>query len=170
MAQAGRKPKPIEQKMRDGTLRPRDIARTPLVVGGRTNPKPSTYLTKLQKKQFRRLVAELKTSGILDAADRGMVELAAIEEANIIECNAAVECDGAFIEHKSDRGAISIREHPAIASRRQSLNGLRQLYGELGIGPASRARLKTSGVESKAPRQNIPGIARAIELKVVGNG
>lgn len=171
MARPGKVPKPIEQKIHDGTLRPRDV-QTPLVIGGREEPKPSGYLSALEKKHFRRLVKELHDAHILDKADRGMVELTAIEEANIEACNLAMERDGEYIEHYSDRGAVNMVEHPAKASRAKSVEKLRHLYGELGIGPSSRARMKGLGigaVTAETRKRDIPGLDAARKLRVVGD-
>lgn len=168
MARTGRPNIPTERKAHDGTLRARDI-QTPLIVSGRKPPEKPAYLTALQGECFDQIVRELSDGGILDTSDRGMLELAAIEEANIIECNQTIERDGRFIEHVQDRGARNIREHPAAASQRQSIASLRQLYGELGIGPANRARFGKMGTTtSQATRErNIPGLDKAHALKVI---
>ncbi len=167
----GRTPKPIEQKIREGTLQSRD-KKTPLVIGGRELPKPSEHLSDIEKDRFHAIVESLKDSGILDTADRGMIELAAMEEANIVECNTLLAEHDAFIEHTQDRGATNLVEHPAKASKRKSIQALRQIYAEIGIGPASRARLKGLGVETaKATRtKEIPGLQTAHDIRLVKTG
>jgi hypothetical protein len=59
--------------------------------------------------------------------------------------------------------------NPAATSRAKSLTHLRQLYAELGIGPASRARMQNLGVKGKGPDKVLPGVgAKPTPLKVVG--
>lgn len=171
MARTGRPPKPTERKIEDGTLRARD-KQTPLVIGGREAPKPSGYLDADEKKRFRTLVKELEDAHILDKADRGMLELAAIEEANIQKCNKILAEDGYLVEHISDRGNVNWVPNPATASKQKSVAALRQLYGELGIGPVSRARLKGMGIDSspETRKKAIAGLETARQLKVVKTG
>lgn len=164
MPRTGRPPKPIEQKISEGTLRPRD-KQTPLVVGGRELPKPSSYLTRLEKQRFRAIVKTLESSGILDKADRGMIELAAMEEANIIDCNRMIADKGIVITSVSARGYEKDIPNPAIVLKQRSIQSLRLLYAEIGIGPSSRARLRGLGIVQKedTKMRDIPGLASANE-------
>jgi P27 family predicted phage terminase small subunit len=159
----------VEQKRAEGTLRAKD-SQVALVVGGRGAPKPSAYLTKSQQKRFRALVAELADADFLDYADRGMIELAAIEEDNIAECNRFIDANGVVITGGMG-GTIA---NPAVTKRAQSITSLRQLYAELGIGPASRARLQNLGIDKgKPPEKGIPSVAKFAEararLRAVGD-
>ena len=165
MARTGRPPKSTEQKRDDGTMRARD-QKTPLLVAGRGNPRPSTYLTDGQTARFHALVAELSDAGYLDLADRGMIELAAIEEANIDDCNRLIEDNGIIITGAMG-GDIA---NPAVTARSKSLSNLRQLYAELGIGPASRARMNNLGLTGRSPVRSLSGVGAAPTLKVVKSG
>lgn len=156
MPRTGRPPKSTEQKRDEGTMRARD-QQTPLLVAGRGNPQPSSYLTAGQAARFRALVAELSDAGYLDLADRGMIELAAIEEDNVDECNKLIEENGIVITGAMG-GDIA---NPAVTARSKSLSNLRQLYAELGIGPASRARMNNLGLAGKPPAKTLPGVGAA---------
>jgi len=167
MARTGRPSKTVEQKKSEGTLRARD-KQTPFLVGGRGNPEPSTYLTDGQRARFVALVAELNLAGFLDTADRGMLELAAIEEDNIDRCNQHIEDNGVVITGAMG-GEIT---NPAVTARSKSLSNLRQLYSELGIGPASRARMQNLGAyKGKSAKHELPGVGDApTPLRVVKAG
>ena len=169
MARPGPARRPIEDRKADGTLRPSD-AKTPVVVAGRTAPKPAAYLTPGQKREFRRLVKELGV--ILDSADRGLVELAAIQADIIATCNAMLATS---LTDEVTRGAYRgttgfTVEEPSVyfRMRQDAAKELRQLYGELGIGPGARAALGAGGVKGKSPAQALPGVgAKPTPLRVV---
>jgi len=168
MPRTGRPAKPVEQKQAEGTVRARD-RQTALLVGGRGTPKPSAYLTKGQMARFAALVKELTAAGYLDLADRGMLELAAIEEDNVDLCNRSVDKNGVVILGAMG-GPIT---NPAVIARAKSLSSLRQLYAELGIGPASRARMQNLGMKGREPSNDIPAVAKFAEarsrLRAVGD-
>ena len=166
----GRPPKSIEAKRLDGTLRvkqgDRRCPQIPLVIGGKSAPEPSEFLSALERECFDEVVSVLQGGNLLDCADAGMVEIAAIERANVIECNRILGAEGLVMTGVMG-GAIA---HPACSMRSKSLVHLRQLYGELGIGPASRARLQNMGVTNGAePAKVIEGLAGVPELRVVGD-
>jgi P27 family predicted phage terminase small subunit len=166
MPRTGRPPKPFEQKRDEGTLRARD-KQTPLLVAGRGTPAPSAYLTAGQVARFHALVAELSDAGYLDLADRGMLELAAIEEDNVDVCNQDIDRNGVVITGAMG-GTIA---NPAVTARSKSLTNLRQLYAELGIGPASRARMNSLGLAGRSPAKTLPGVdAAPTPLRVVSGG
>jgi P27 family predicted phage terminase small subunit len=168
MARTGRPRKPIEQKIAEGTLNATRDPKTPILIGGRDLPQPSEYLSEGQRECFDKLVVTLKDANILDSADAGMLELAAIEMANVIACNQYV-FDNGIIMMGAMGGPIN---NPAVVSRAKSLNHLRQLYNELGIGPAARARMQNMGVGAgKKPAQVLPGVgAKPTPLRVVNSG
>ena len=175
---AGRPPKSVEQKRAEGTLRSRD-KQTPVLIGGRGIPEPSEYLNEGQRECFAEIVSVLKDANILDLADAGMIELAAIERANVILCNAELngtDPDGTPADERH-HGLIIMGAmggpiaNPAVAMRAKSLNHLRQLYNELGIGPAARARMQNLGVSAgKTPAQALAGVgAKPPPLRAVAN-
>lgn len=153
MPRTGRPPKPIEQKRAEGSLRARD-KQTPLLVGGRGRPEAALLVTEGQRERFEALCAELAEAGYLDQADRGILELAAIEEANVVACNLAVFDAGIVVEGPSG----GLARNPALTSRDASIKSLRQIYAELGIGPSARARLRNLGIKPSDAKTLIPGM------------
>jgi len=135
-------------------------------------PKPGPYLTAAQKRQFRRIVGELKDGNLLDAADGGMVELAAIGLDVVAQCNAHLS-ESLTVEvvrvarDKSTR--IETVPSPYLRMRAVALNELRYLYRELGIGPAARAALGNAHAIGRKPAQTLPGVgAKPTPLRAVG--
>jgi P27 family predicted phage terminase small subunit len=121
-------------------------------------------LSDAAKKRFRVLCRELKAAGILDTADRGMVELAAIEEATVIQCETAIAGEGLVVTGAMG-GPIT---NPAVTIRAKSLNHLRQLYAEIGIGPSSRARFQNLGIKGAEPAKTLRGVGgKPTPLRVV---
>jgi P27 family predicted phage terminase small subunit len=145
------------------------------VIGGRELPKPASYLTAPQRVHFNRIVRELSAANLLDTADRGMLELAAIELDVLAQCNKELADS---LTHEVTRGAYNgsegyvVREiSPFLKAREDAVNKLRTLYHELGIGPASRASLANGGTTGKKPHQTLPGVgAKPTPLKVVNGG
>ena len=177
MARTGRPPRSVESRKADGTLRPDRHTATPLLIGGRGLPEPSDYLNAGQRECFDEIVALLADANLLDTADGGMVELAAIERANVIACNAILNGSDAEDSNLGTNGLIIMGAmggpiaNPAVAMRAKSLNHLRQLYSELGIGPASRARMQNLGATNGKPAAKVlPGVgAKPTPLRAVAN-
>ena len=176
MPRVGRPRKPIEQRKAEGTLRPDRHGAAPLLIGGRTKPKPSPYLTTAQKREFRRFVREYDRDGnLLDAADGPMIDIWAIEASVVVECNKALESG---LTHEVVRGGKDGREErivtelsPLLKAREDALSKLRLLCVEFGIGPVARATLAARGVQGKKPSQALPGVgAQPTPLKVAGSG
>jgi len=172
MARTGRPPKSVEQHRADGT---KGKSILPLVVGGRAKPNPAAYLDAESQAFFVALVDELWESGILDAADRGMIELAAMELAVVAACNRDIAENGMSIDQV--RGGYNgseertVREpNPMVPMRGRSMMHLRQLYAEIGVGAASRARLSGMGVKGRAPGNEIKGLGTARKLRMVAGG
>lgn len=167
----GPKGKSTEQHRAEGTLRSDRHASTPLLERGRVRPEPSAHLSESAREQFEILVDELWEAGILDGADRALVELAAIEAATIAECNEVL--DGGLTQ-KVVRGGYNgsdertlVEVHPLVSVRERAMKSQAGYLDRLGIGPAARAGLANSGVKGRAPKKTLPGVGAKPSLKVV---
>jgi phage terminase small subunit len=175
-ARTGRPPKSTEQHQAEGTLRGDRHATTPLIAGDRRDPEPGPYLTEDQAVHFRRIVAELSGSRLLDSADRGMIELAAIELDVLERCNRHLK-RGLMVNRKHggyNGGPTHTTKElsPYYRAREEAIGKLRYLYGELGIGPLSRAALANRGIKGKGPARALAGVGeKPTPLRVVnGSG
>jgi len=173
----GPKGKSTEAHMRDGTLRSDRHASTPVLSGGRARPNPSDHLSERAKYHFAALVDELWEAGILDGADRGLLELAAIEAETIEVCNGTLAGGLTRIVIRGGYNGSEERElvevHPFVGVRETAMKHQRQLLELLGIGPAARAGLANAGIKGKAPDQSIPAVAKfsdaRAKLRAVGD-
>ena len=174
----GNKGKSIEAHKQDGTFRAdRHGDGTPLLQMGRVRPNPSAHLSDQAKAHFEALVDELWEAGVLDGADRALVELAAIEAATIEQCNDIL---AGGLTRSVIRGGYNgseereiVEVHPMVSVREAAMKHQRQLLELLGIGPAARADLASRGIKGKQPEQAIPAVAKFAEarsrLRAVGN-
>jgi len=127
-------------------------------------------------RHFRRLVAELSGSRLLDSADRGMIELAAIELDVLERCNRHLK-RGLMVNRThggyNGRAMYTTKElSPYYRAREEAITKLRYLYGELGIGPLSRAMLANRGIKGKPPAEALAGVGeKPTPLRVInGSG
>ena len=171
-ARMGRPPKSTEQHQAEGTIRSDRHGEVPVISGDRSDPEPGPYLTPEQAVHFRRIVDELKGSRLLDSADRGMLELAAVELDVLERCNRHLK-RGLMVnvKHGGYNGKaeyISKEPSPYVRMREEAVSKLRYLYGELGIGPLSRAALANRGVKGKPAKAVIAGVGeKPTPLRVV---
>jgi phage terminase small subunit len=111
-------------------------------------------------------VHELQEGNLLDSADRGMIELAAVQADILAQCNAAL-AESLTITvtrgtYRGEGGYTTEETSPFFKMRQDAAKELRQLYGELGIGPGARASLANSGSKAgKKPAQVLPGVGNA---------
>ncbi len=142
----GRKPKPIEQKRREGNPGKRKLpsrARQVKVLGpGTVNDwDPPETLRAVGRKHWMTVVIPLHEARLIDIADRAFLEL-------MCECWQRIDGARRMIDRAGlmSRGSTGqIREHPAVGIiRAESVLYLR--YAEqVGSTPAARARLQVAG-------------------------
>lgn len=169
---AGRKPKPIEAHIKEGTLGTRQLSKTPLVVGGRKKPTCPNYLTPMARRAFRFLVNDIWGAGILDHIDTPLLIEAAIFFGRAIEAAQEIKERGIIVEtERGSRGTLrthTVREiNPAVKVERESWAQFNSVCERIGVGPAARARLAHLGVKAKEPEKDIPGICKLRELRAV---
>lgn len=174
MARTGRPPKPIEQHQREGTLRPRQKAQTPLLIGGRKRPRSPKEFKKGSNSHyaFNVLVRDLWDGGILDRADKGLIVAAAILYDQAMEAQRLIDDYG--FAYKETRGARdgksgyqTVVVNPCVREQRAALVEYTKICDSLGVGPTARARLANSGLKGKAPSQTIAGLDTARKLRAV---
>ena len=167
----GRPPKPIEQHRREGTLRPERHAATPLLVGGRGELERPAWLSGLAAAAWDALYAHLSAAGVLDVADAGVLEGAAVAWARAREAGALVNRDGMTREvtrFGRDRTEFTtVEQHPAVRIERDSWALFLRLGEQLGLTPAARARLGNAGAQGRDFLDEFPEFA---EIHVLPGG
>lgn len=99
------------------------------------------WLCKLGRREYIKLVNDLKSSDILTNVDVPVVAIVADAYAKMYQLNEVLKKEGLFITKLSDRGAENIVEHPATKLYKQYNAIYKQYLSELGLSPSSRAKL-----------------------------
>ena len=136
----------------------------PVLLAGRTPPKPPASLSAAEKKVFVELVAQ--AGAILDEADGLLVESAAVLLVVAREIRKDISKRGLLVTNRF--GALVA--NPSVKVERDTLGELRLVLGQLGMSPAARARLGAAGVEGRGPAEELPGLGDAAKLRVLAGG
>ncbi len=163
----GRPPTPVEQRRFEGNRGKRPMPQ-PQLLGGRQVPKTPPRLSPEQRRAWRILVADLAESGVLDHADAGVVEAAAVFWGRAREArellNALPLEDRLLSETR--RGKAS---NPLLVVERNSWTEFRQVAEHLGLSPAARTRLGLSAAKRDTLARELEReIGTPPRLRVVG--
>jgi P27 family predicted phage terminase small subunit len=135
----GRKPVPAETRERAGEGR----RRIPTVIGGRVRPDKPANLTRDASATWDTIVDTLTKADVIDAADAGVLEAAAIFWGRARE--ARREMKGQPLLVQTPQGPVPNR---LLTIERDSWKEFRALAESLPLSPWGRARL---GLKAKLP-------------------
>jgi P27 family predicted phage terminase small subunit len=113
-----------------------------MVVGGLSCPK---HLNALAKKEWHRVVKDLRESGVLARVDRSALEAYCVVYARWLEAEEEVENKG--ITAIGAKGGVI--KNPAVTVAAQMLTLMHKFMAELGMTPSSRSRLKVNPPDNK---------------------
>lgn len=136
---AGRKPKPLDDHIAEGTYRAdRHGPETPAIrkASGKRPPMPAG-LNSREKTAWKRLLDGLEFEGLLDHADAPLYEVFAVQWARVKEARAAVHKHGTLVA-KANGELVA---NPAIRIERDATDRVRQLADQLAIGLHTRSSL-----------------------------
>jgi P27 family predicted phage terminase small subunit len=140
----GRKPQPIEQRIREGNTQQRPIPQ-PVLVGGRPDmedfAEPPAGLPPDGKKLWRRDVGRLVEVGIVDRVDVAALEGLCVAYARAKQAGRIVNREGLTVD--GSRGQP--RPHPAVKIERESWLWFDRLGEQYGLTPIARTRLGLAG-------------------------
>jgi len=138
---SGRKPKPVEQRIREGVNVSHRPMPQPVLVGGRPMPgewaQPPEDLPEDGKKLWREDVSRIIEVGIADRVDTAALESLCIAYARAKQAGRVIKSEGLFISGSY----AQLREHPAVRIEAQSWDRFLRLAEQFGITPISRTRL-----------------------------
>ena len=97
--------------------------------------KPSAWLSKDAKAEWRRVMPDLTKRRILTEADLGSLEHYCIAAGQVRKMQKMIDQQGHIVE--TDRGP---RVNPAVRVQSDAMTRARQLAAELGLTPVSRSR------------------------------
>lgn len=146
---AGRPPKSPKAKRLSGNPGRRKLAKDPPQPrqGAPTCP---TWLSAEAKKEWKRLVPELQTLGLLTIVDLAALSSYCQAWAELQEATRILDRDGRIIEvqkynRAGDVTGYAMQTHPAVKLQRDAFQRVKQFLCEFGLSPASRSRTAGQG-------------------------
>lgn len=104
-------------------------------------PKCPKYLSKIARKEWKRVVPELDRLGILTCVDGAALEAYCNAYANMVEAQTYLNENGwSFV---TDKGYVGQRPEVAIVNK--SLAAIKAFCAEFGLTPSARARMAIPG-------------------------
>lgn len=149
----GTKPKPIEQREREGNPRDHPLPGK-VVVGGRDLPKPPAGLSTVARTRFTWIVKLMADANLLDAADAGVVAAAAVALARAIAAGREVTKRGDYVKSRFGETIAN----PALRVERDSWAAFNRYAEQLGLTPSARARLASMGVQGRSSDEDVAGL------------
>lgn len=150
MGQRGPRPKPVALKLLAGNPGKRPARRSGRGRTRRGIPPRPPELTGEAAAEWDRLAPELDAAGALAVTDRGILAAYCCAVADLLAARAAIVERGRWLEvpvqtSKGERLGVRLIEHPAVKLLDKASARVQRLAAELGITPASRARLEGDG-------------------------
>ena len=146
----GRKPKPVEQRIREGNTEKRPITE-PLLVAGRPDPgdpmlEAPEDLTSDGREAWDAIVPTLADVGLLDRVDRLALEAMCTMWARAKQSGRVVNRQGHLV-----RGANGVlREHPSLHTERQAFTRFLAYAEHYALTPVARTRLGLAELHRRA--------------------
>lgn len=107
------------------------------VTGGGSLPEPPNELGAGAVREWWRVVPLLERWRLVNELDFAVIAAYCSALATFLEAEADVSARGIVVTSAREDGALV--KNPSVAIRRDAANQVRQLAGELGMTPASRA-------------------------------
>jgi P27 family predicted phage terminase small subunit len=163
----GPKPKPVEQRIKEGNPGHRPLPE-PLLIGGRPARHeleiPPDHLSEPAKEFWAESVETLVNVGVADRVDRPVLEMMATEYANWRYAARVLKEDGFFV-----RGSVGqIREHPALKIQGQASDRFLKIAEQYGLTPIARTRLGLAELHRRSLKQELEGGLMQPTLTPVG--
>lgn len=148
----GRKPKPVEQRRKEGNPGKRPMPE-PVVVGGRpsTLPDPPAHMPEDAKEAWRKIVPTLSNIGILDNVDEMALEAMCTQFARARQAGRVIGKKGPLA--RGSQGQVV--EHPAMASERAAHKLFLQFAEHYALTPVARTRLGLAELQRKTLSQEL---------------
>lgn len=147
---AGRKRKPDNLKVVEGTARP-DRMNPDAPAANRGKAEPPAWLSERAAEKFLQTVAILDGMGIASPDDVDMLAILASRLEEIEICTAIIEDSGRTYEKRDEAGNLQmIRSRPEVGQRNEAMRHAQSLLSEFGLSAAARAKVSAG----KAPEEN----------------
>jgi len=153
----GRRAKPVDLILIQGTkhLTKKEIdARKEAEAKLRPNDdkvRPPGWLDGVAKKEFKRIVKELKEIGLVTNVDVNALALYCDAYSNYVKCSQIIEEEGLMVEYTNKAAETNKVPHPLLTKKKQLHEQMKSLAVEFGLTPSSRAKLALPKEEPKQP-------------------
>lgn len=147
---AGRKRKPDQLKLVEGTARP-DRMNPDAPPANRGLASPPEWLSERAVEIFQNLSVILDGMGIASPDDVHALALLASRQEEIEICTAVIEDGGRTYAQMNDDGSVKMmRARPEVAMRNEAMRHAQSLLTDFGLTPAARSKVSAG----KAPEEN----------------
>lgn len=150
----GPKPKPVEQREREGNPSKRPVP-TPVLVAGRPDldelAEPPAHLPPEAQEFWRDSIQRLTAVGIIDRVDVPVLEQLATQYARVRQAQAVIAKKGMF--SKGSKGQL--REHPALKIEREATRTFLSLAEQYALTPVARTRLGLAELHRRSLSQEL---------------
>lgn len=136
MAPRGRKPKPVEQRRREGNLN-KDRLPEPISIGGPQPPTAPDDLPPEAQQLWDEVVDRLHVAGVIDKVDGAALQALCVQWARAERARQVIAVEGMFA--KGSTGQLV--EHPALGVERAAHAMFLRFATEYGLTAAARARI-----------------------------
>jgi P27 family predicted phage terminase small subunit len=145
----GRKPQPVEQRIKEGNTQNRPLPQT-VLVSGRPAPReldePPPHLPPEAQEFWRESVARLVEVGIVDKVDVPVLEQLSVQYARIRQAQRVLAIDGHYV-----RGSVGqLRPHPALKIEQDATNLFFKIAEHYALTPVARTRLGLAELHARS--------------------
>jgi P27 family predicted phage terminase small subunit len=150
----GPKPKPLEIRQKEGTLRPSRHGEAPVAIPTtdiRSMLEPPEHLDESAKMFWREAVPTLVQAGIISAVDRAALELASTMYARARQAGRVIAEQG----HLARGSTGQLVEHPSLRTERDAAINFLRFAEHYALTPVARTRLGMAELERKSLQQEM---------------
>lgn len=151
---AGRKPKPSNLKVLQGTNRKdRTNPNEPKPDPVKDVPPSPNWFDKEGKKEWQRVAKHLFKMGLLTDVDFSALEAYCMTYSRWKLAEKDVDKNGIIYECKNREGIVMKRKNPAVGIAAEQLKLMRSFLSEFGMTPSSRSKVSAVEQEKKDPME-----------------
>jgi P27 family predicted phage terminase small subunit len=163
----GRKPVPVEQRIREGNAGHRPLPERVLVAGRpdlNELAEPPAHLPADARDFWVETVTRLGAGGSVDRVDVPVLEQLSVQYARIRGAQRVIAEDGFFV-----RGSVGqLREHPAMKIEREATTLFLKLAENYALTPIARTRLGMAELQRRSLADEMGSGLGTPELRPVG--
>lgn len=152
---AGRKPKPVEQRVAEGNPGHRplpDVVKLPgAYVTEQTFAEPPDHLPDSAKTWWLKAVPVLRQAGVLETVDEAALEMMAVQYARMRQAGRIVDRDGPVARGSTGQ----FKEHPMLETERKAMGAFLRLAEQFALTPVARTRLGLAALQARTLHEEL---------------